>query len=879
MGHKGTLTFLCLLCCLFVSTVFAQPFSSVAFYYGSNPPIDELKAFDSVVLNPNYHADISTLEQANTTAIAYVSVGKISSQQLINTIIAPLWQKGYRGFYLDNLSVFKQIEGRVKLIQLIKQRYPKARLIINRGFDLLPEVHHLISAVSIGPLFEGWNQATAQYQAVSKQDRAVLLSQIDKIKSYHLPIISIEYMSPSDRDKARAIAQKVKALGVIPWVSDYTLSSMGVGSIEVIPRKILVLYDSRVTPDLMEENEAQRFAAMPLNYLGYKLIFQDIGRPLPAMILRGRYAGILSWTTSYYFARFPQIPTWLIKQVKDGVPIVFLGGFGGELTKTLQQVLQLKLNQSPKKSSAAKIIYQSPMMGYETEIFANPYGFIPLVARGGKVLLALKDNHGRILDIAATMPWGGYVLDPYVYTELAHGQVRWKINPLEFFKKAFRFQAMPIPDTTTENGRRLMLVHVDGDAFVSRTEWDNKLIAGEAMLQKIFNRYKIPTTVSIVEGEIAPYGIYSKESSVAMTTAKEIFKLPWVEIASHSFSHPYVWQFMTFKPKKKPDLYGWHLLVPNYKFNLNSEIKGSIDFINQKLAPPGKTCKVFLWTGDCNPNEKAVALTYDNHVLNMNGGETTITNANRSLTNIAPLGLYRGSYFQVFAPNQNENIYTNLWEGPYYGYERVIETFKLTNKPLRFKPIDIYYHFYSVTKKASLQALEAVYDWSLKQSVMNVFASDYIKGVLDFNRAVIAKKNNGWFIKTGGDLRELRASKSMGYPDLAKSQNIVGFSAYGNDFYIHLGPAKQSFLMFSKNEPELPYIKFANGKITQFHRTKKGFEFAISSYLPTKFSLENMKGCKVYYDDSRVKRYQKENKGLWSFNFESKKNSLFVVKC
>ena len=55
------------------------------------------------------------------------------------------------------------------------------------------------------------------------------------------------------------------------------------------------------------------------------------------------------------------------------------------------------------------------------------------------------------------------------------------------------------------------------------------------------------------------------------------------------------------------------------------------------------------------------------------------------------LGLERDGLFQVFAPNQNENVYTNEWRGPFYGFERVIETFEFTETPRRLKPINIYF--------------------------------------------------------------------------------------------------------------------------------------------------------------------------------------------
>ena len=70
-----------------------------------------------------------------------------------------------------------------------------------------------------------------------------------------------------------------------------------------------------------------------------------------------------------------------------------------------------------------------------------------------------------------------------------------------------------------------------------------------------------------------------------------------------------------------------------------------------------------------------------------------------------------GQELQVYAPVINENVYTNLWTGPYYGFRRVLETFALTESPRRLKPIDVYYHFYSGAKVAGQQAWAEVYDF------------------------------------------------------------------------------------------------------------------------------------------------------------------------
>ncbi|MGD9107691.1 MAG: endo alpha-1,4 polygalactosaminidase [Gammaproteobacteria bacterium] len=907
---------------LFSLACYANKLNSIAFYYGSNLPVDELRAFDVTVVDPEQHSiSPAKFNASHSQMFAYVSVGevnparsyfaKISSNWIIGEnptwqakvldqsnpqwrdffvkrIIKPLWDKGYRGFFLDTLDSYqlaaktpearaKQEEGLVKLIEAVKKEYPQAQLIFNRGFEILPKVHKLVYAVAAESLFAGWNQAERKYEPVSAEDREWLLTKLREVQGYNLPIVVIDYVAPAKRTEAREVAQKIMKLGFIPWVADADLTSLGIGSVEVMPRKILVLYDSNITKDIMQTN-ALMYAAMPLEYYGYVPLFHDVHKwVLPQKSLAGSYAGILLWTGTDYLSLHKQLQDWLVKQKQQNIPIVILNSLGEKLSKNFTNNFGLVIKSKAPRPASVKIIKKSPLMDYEMQSFPNPYSFVPIKSLQGTVLLQLQDNRGDLADMAAITPWGGYVIQPFVLVNLPNEQARWIVNPLQFFRLAFKLQPQPVPDVTTENGQRIMIVHVDGDGFVSRTEWNPKLLDGAGMLQEIFQHYDVPSTVSIIQSEIGKKGVYPKLSEEAEAVARKIFRLPWIEVASHSFSHPYVWQPELVK--KLPKYYKtWHLPVPNYKFNLQDEITGSVKYINTELAPAGKLCKVFLWTGNCNPGAAAVALTYKDNLLNMNGGDTVITNNQKSLTNIAPLGVYKGKYFQVFAPNQNENIYTNEWRGPYYGYRRVIETFKLTDKPLRFKPIDIYYHFYSASKTASLKALKTVYDWALKQPVINLYASEYINKVLDFNHIALAKKDSGWLINSRGELRELRIPQSLGYPDLLHSTNVIGFSSYGKDYYVHLGTKQQTILRLQSQAPKISYIADANGLISDFVRSSDGFTFKLKSYTPAKLNLANMHSCKLY-QNNRLIRPQETVTGMQSFVFKDKGSYAFKVRC
>jgi hypothetical protein len=551
---------------------------------------------------------------------------------------------------------------------------------------------------------------------------------------------------------------------------------------------------------------------------------------------------VVTWFVKDKLRNEKALAAFLRRAIAQNLKIAVLGNLGIGTPALVDQVFGLKQAEARGGSSRLAIDFQSPRVGYEAPPFLDRSGFFPLQARGGTPLLRLKNERGETMDAIAMMPWGGYALPPNsLYFLPAYKGGRWVVNPIEFLRDALALPSMPVPDTTTENGRRLMMVHVDGDGFASRAELAGTPFAGEVMLRELLEKYRVPSTVSVIEGEIAANGLYPKLSPLLEPIARRIFALPHVEIASHSFSHPFRWR----KAEHDSISDGYNLGIPNYAFDIKVEVDGSIDYINSHLAPTGKRARVFLWTGDCNPGDESVEETARAGVLNMNGGDTWISKAERSLSLVSPLGIPRGRNFQVYAPNQNENVYTNLWAGPYYGFERVIETFDLTDAPYRLKPIDIYYHVYAASKRASLNALHKVYAWALAQPVFNVYATEYIERVLDFRRMVIARSGERYLVRGGGALRELRLPAAAGYPDLADSQGVAGYSDQNGQRYLHLA-ADQSSFRLSDAPQRLPYLADANGRTGNFTRNGAELTLTLDSHMPLSFALGNAAGCSLY---------------------------------
>ncbi|MDP3540177.1 MAG: bifunctional glycoside hydrolase 114/ polysaccharide deacetylase family protein [Azonexus sp.] len=889
----------------FCEPVTAASAPAVALYYGKNIAVSEFRAFDIVVVEPDHGHDPRRRQAGDGELYAYVSVAEVQVSRpyykgipatwklarnndwdaevidqtpadwpafFADKVVGPLWAKGYRGFFLDTLDSYRlakkfdeaaQQDGLVRVIETLHQRFPGIQLILNRGFEIVPRVRDKVRMVAAESLYQGWNASARRYEPVKASDRDWLLGQLQSIRQrYGIDILAIDYIAPQDRKLARETAEKIRSLGFIPWVTDSALDSIGVGSIEAVPRRVLVLYNGAESPSLNYSN-AHRFLHMPLNHLGYVVDFIDARQALPKDVYRDRYAGIVTWFTGQLpAANGSTVLRWLLARQQEGMPLAILGDFGFVPDSTTLGRLGLK-NTSTDNIKQLRVAGQHPMLGFETrpQPGRNELTTLQLADSAGRALIELEDQRGMRYVAGALMPWGAYLLDPYVLNEIPGSeQARWVVDPFAFLQAALRLPSLPVPDTTTENGRRLFFSHIDGDGFASRAEFPGSPLAAEVLLKEVLEKYRIPTTMSVIESEVAPHGLYPKQSAEMEEIARRMFRLPHVEIASHTWSHPFLWdRSVRHGIFSEGGEAAYSLDIPGYKFDLTREIVGSSDYIRQRLAPPGKPVRILLWSGDTAPSAEALEITEKAGLLNMNGGDTSITRSNPSLTAVGALGIAKGGYLQVHAPITNENIYTNLWKGPFYGYERVIESFEMTERPRRLKPVDIYYHTYSTSKRAGLKALQKAHDWARTQPLHPVFASEFIMKVGDFQDIALARDSGGWRVRGNGNLRTLRLPAALGTAQLNDARGIAGFSLGSEGNYLHLGNAAAWFRTGPSVAGDRPWLRDANARLVDWQENGRDLSFRLQGHAPLEFTLANAARCQTRIDGRPAVAARSEN--------------------
>ncbi|AIU27138.1 hypothetical protein LV28_11890 [Pandoraea pnomenusa] len=845
----------------------------IALYYGDDIPVDALQAFDWVVIDPAQASlpDASIAPRTQWFARADARDTTQTPDAFVDARIAPLWQKGFRNFLIDDgapLTGDAESDARiVARVQAIHARYPDAQLVLRNHLNTAASLAPALAGVLADGLYRRYDAAAMIFVDTPANVQAAAFAQLDALRNQaHLPTFAMDYCESADLACRRTTARSLDQKGVRAFVTDPDVQTVGVGRIEVMPRKILMVQ----TPgdgEPIDLTTGARDISMPLNYLGYDVQYVNANSgQMPANVRTDRYAGIVV-SIDRNVNNAGAWRRWLLARIREGMRVAVIGQFGFPIDQQTAQVLGLeRVAGTVPGAVEPRVVSKSPMIGFE--IMPTPDVRDALGVRvgpKGEPLLRLKAGD-YTYDMAGMLPWGGYSLNPYGVTSLAGiEQERWAIQPIDFLRQALALPQMPVPDVTTENGRRLMFVHVDGDGFASRAEFPGVDYGSMALYEQIFSKYLVPTTLSVIEGEVGPTGLYPKISPRLEEIARKMFALPNVEIGTHTYSHPFNLEQINQKTGER--IYGkankewggddaFSLDIPNYRFNLDREIQGSIDYINQRLAPPGKKVVVLQWPGDAQAPAIAIRKAWKAGVLSINGGDTIITKTNNSWTNIAPYGVAKGllpTEFQVYAAVMDENVYTNDWLGPYYGYTRVLETFEMTDKPIRFKAVNLYYHMYSGTKVASLNALKDVYNAVLRQPVFPIFTTEYIRRVLDWRRVAVAREVTAdgapvrWRVRSGADLREMRWP-GEGVPVMGTSEDIAGYLPGPGGLYIHMGGDTAEFSIGAKGADRTPYISEAAGFVRDFKRTGRNLSFRFGGYYKPFVSVANAAGCRLSVD-------------------------------
>ena len=163
-------------------------------------------------------------------------------QELVHEVIVA---KGCHGVFLDTVdTVDVRPESRNSMIELIwkiRDEYPEIKIVINRGFSIVPDIAPVIDGLMYESFTAAFNYETSLYTLnepdlnIATSNLAVSLNQIRK--EYFFPVFTLDYALPDQKDLLQRTYDRAWAFDFIPYVSVRNLDQIFIHEVKPQTRK------------------------------------------------------------------------------------------------------------------------------------------------------------------------------------------------------------------------------------------------------------------------------------------------------------------------------------------------------------------------------------------------------------------------------------------------------------------------------------------------------------------------------------------------------------------------------------------------------------------------------------------------------------------
>jgi uncharacterized protein (TIGR01370 family) len=287
---KKSIRFVC--ACLLLATFFGslvasaqesprakiKTISDYVVYYGKGR-LDELARFDLAIIQPDTLTteELAALKANGTLVVSYLSVGEAEPgrqwysdgrvdprwllgknqnwgsyfvdasqagwQQLMVELTGEFIAKGFNGVFLDTVDTVdaypQTTDGMLALIDGLRNAYPDALLVQNRGFTVIDQTADQVDAVMFEGLVTGYDFTNQEYIYADNTFTAEEMSALSKRTG--LPILALDYAPPDNPAMAYLSTQAAKKYGFVSAVSvillddipDYGLDQPGAVDIRI----------------------------------------------------------------------------------------------------------------------------------------------------------------------------------------------------------------------------------------------------------------------------------------------------------------------------------------------------------------------------------------------------------------------------------------------------------------------------------------------------------------------------------------------------------------------------------------------------------------------------------------------------------------------
>jgi len=260
---------------VFVSTLQANNSNSYfpwLVYYANSATVDSFSDYQLLVFDSENHPPLDKLKKQGKLLLGYISLGEVESyrsyfgdvkkqgillnenlywkgsffvdmrsdywpQLVIEQLIPKILEQGFDGVFLDTLDNPLFLENQdpvkykgmkkaaVRLVKAIRLYFPYAKIMMNRGYELIDDVAPFIDMILGESVYADYSFERKKYQLVESstyKQQVMLLKNALKINP-KMGIYTLDYWDPDDKNMIRQIYQVQRSKGFIPYVSTIKL--------------------------------------------------------------------------------------------------------------------------------------------------------------------------------------------------------------------------------------------------------------------------------------------------------------------------------------------------------------------------------------------------------------------------------------------------------------------------------------------------------------------------------------------------------------------------------------------------------------------------------------------------------------------------------
>ena len=244
-------------------------------YYTETLPAQSFAKFDLIVFDRDSHPPLHSLIDGKKTILGYISLGEAETYRknfeelkalglildtdsawkgnpiidtrnpqwhsyVLDNIIPSILAQGFDGIMIDTVDSIIWLENHnpasyyglknamVELIKNIRARYPGMTIMLNRGFEILPNVSDDIDMFLAESTLTTLNHENGEWFFLNDSERRDYLTKLyaAKNKSPRLKIYTRDYWPPTDIQTIGKIYATQRAAGFIPYVSTIDLQTL-----------------------------------------------------------------------------------------------------------------------------------------------------------------------------------------------------------------------------------------------------------------------------------------------------------------------------------------------------------------------------------------------------------------------------------------------------------------------------------------------------------------------------------------------------------------------------------------------------------------------------------------------------------------------------